>query len=376
MLPYILNDDLMCELTHLVLFYLAFPWFFAKFGVFFLWKKYSGFCDSVRLFGNRFGAKRRDPPIPIGDVYVKVGKDILLLDDVKKNPALLCPSPSSLACPSAPVAASPVVGLPPVASVSSFPPFKKKEPICVSLDCACVAGGPCTGRGFLPPLLPLGQRTSVSLSFAFGCEAITDAWKVANPSACVFSSSCRPHFADSGSTGQTTSSSFGFVVSSPLRDNTTPAVSSPFGDNAFVAVSSSVEDNASLPVASCVSVEPVVSGDSPPLSLSTSVPAAVGWDSFPSSPASSPRPALSDFPSFPASPVLLSAPGSPASSSAPASPGLSFAPFALFGVEMTPPSSPSRSPSVLSPRASSPRRPSSSSDEEDDRNHKRIRSRV
>ncbi|KAI7882293.1 uncharacterized protein EV154DRAFT_568150 [Mucor mucedo] len=376
MLPYILNDDLMCELTHLVLFYLAFPWFFVKFGVFFLWKKISGFCDPVRLFRNCFGAKRRDPPIAIGDVYVKVGKDILLLDDVKKNPALLCPSPSSLACPSAPVAASPVVGLPPVASVSSFPPLKKTEQICVSLDCAWVAGGPCTGRGFLPPLLPLCQSTSASLSFAFACEAITDAWMIANPSACVFSSSCPPPLVASGNTGQATSSSFGFVVSSPLGDNATPAVSSPFGDNAFLAVSSSVEDNASLPAASCASVEPVVSGGSPPLSLLTSVPACVGWHSFPSSAASSPRPAFSDFPSFPASPVLPSAPGSPASASAPASPGLSFAPFALFGVEMTPPSSPSRSSSVLSPRAFSPRRPASRSEEEDDRDHKRMRSRM
>ncbi|KAG2196595.1 hypothetical protein INT47_004898 [Mucor saturninus] len=295
------------------------------------------------------------PPIAIGDVYVLVGKDILLLDDVKKNPALLCPSPpvSSLACP--PVAASPsaVVVSSPVSSLSSLPSLAKKEQICLSLDCACVAGGPCTGRGLLPSLRPLRQRTSASHSFAFACEAITGAWMVENPSAPVFSSSGQPPLVASGRKDQTTSSSFGFVVSSPLGDNATPAVSSPFGDNALSAVSSSVEDNASLPFASCASVEPVVSGGSPPLTLLTSVSASAGWSSFPSSPASSSPRVLSDLPSFPASPVLSSAPVS----SAPASPGLSFAPFALFGVEMSPPSSPSlRLPAspVMSPAPASP----------------------
>ncbi|KAI7890429.1 uncharacterized protein EV154DRAFT_564432 [Mucor mucedo] len=68
------------------------------------------------------------------------------------------------------------------------------------------------------------------------------------------------------------------------------------------------------------------------------VPASFGWDSFP------------------ASPLLPSASASPVCSSAPASPGVSFGSFALFGVELTPPSSPSpRATSVASPGPSSPR---------------------
>ncbi|KAG2192544.1 hypothetical protein INT47_011657 [Mucor saturninus] len=352
-------------------------------------------------------------PEAFGEVYVCFGRGIIPLTTFKNNPELFAPT---IPLPVFP----PVLVEPPLdfthrllPSVPSYPTIIKKEQKCYSLDCACVAGMPCLSDGLLPfflSILPVRPRFP---SFAFGCEALTQAWLNENSSSFALSSSVAPRAETSRSHVAPTSSHLAVssplgdnalsAVSSSFEDNASSAVSSPFGDNAIPAVSPSFEDNASFFVAPCTSINSGVSGGSPPLSPLTSAPFSSGFSSSPFSPVWSPRPSSPDWPSFPPSPVvssvpasglpsfppspeLASAPISPGHSSAPASPGLSFAPFALFGVEMSPPSSPSprissvfspgaSSPGPSSPGPSSPRRPSSALEEENDRDRKRIRAR-
>ncbi|KAG2197011.1 hypothetical protein INT47_006958 [Mucor saturninus] len=428
---------LLCELTHFALLFSAFFWLWAKFGFFFLLEKIPWFFSSSLLAVCGDKKQCRVAPEPIGEVYVCFGRGIIPLTTFKNNPGLFGPSIPLPVVPPVVVEPSQDCTRGPLPSVPSHPTIIKKEQKCYSLDCACVVGMPCLSDGLLPSfasVLPVRPRFP---SFAFGCEALTQAWLSENSSSFALSSSVAPRAETSRSHVAPTSSRLAVssptgdnalsAVSSPLGDNAIPAVSSsfednafsavsssfednafsavssPLGDNAIPAVSSSFEDNASFFVAPCASKNSGVSGGSPPLSPLTSAPFSSGFSALPSSPVWSPRPSSLDWssfppspvvssvpasglPSFPPSPELASAPISPGRSSAPASPGLSFAPFALFGVEMSPPSSPAprissvfspgaSSPGPSSPGPSSPRRPFSALEEENDRDRKRIRAR-
>ncbi|KAI7866003.1 uncharacterized protein EV154DRAFT_583914 [Mucor mucedo] len=401
MLSYILLDELLCELTHSAFLFLAFPWFWTKFFFFFLWENIIWFFSSSLLAVICDKKQVRVPPEPIGDVYVCFGRGIVPLTTFKNNPELFAQTtPLPVVSPAvAPPPEDSVVR--PFSSVPSVATVTKKERKCYSLDCACVVGMPCLSDGSLPAfpsVLPVRSRVP---SFAFGCEALTQAWLVNNSASlsCVSPSVALGDVSRSAVAPCLSVSPV--AVSSPIGDNASSAVSFPLGDNAIPAVSSSLEDNASFSVATVASVGSGVSGGSPPLPSLTPVPVSSGCSSVRSSPVLSPAcsslawtsfapsPVVSSVPtsfgwdSFPASPVLASASASPVCSSAPGSPGLSFGSFALFGVELTPPSSPSprgtsvASPGTSSPRpVSSPRRPSSPCEEENYRDLKRIRSRV
>ncbi|KAI7867757.1 uncharacterized protein EV154DRAFT_607910 [Mucor mucedo] len=393
MLSYILLDELLCELTHSAFLFSAFPWFWTKFCLFFLWEKMIWFLSSSLIVVVRDKKQVPVVPEPIGDVYVCFGRGIIPLTTFKNNPELFAQtSPLPAPPPEDSVRR-------PFSSAASLPTVTKKEYKCYSLDCACVVGMPCLSGGLLPSFPSVFPVRSRVPSFAFGCEALTQAWLVNNSASlsCVSSSVARADVSRSAVAPCLSVSPL--AVSSPNGDNASSAVSFPFGDNAIPAVSSSLEDNASFSVAPVASVASGVCGGSPPLPSLTSVAvssgcssvrsspglssacAPLGLPSFPPSPVVSSVSASFGWDSFPASPVLASA-ASPVCSSAPASPGLSFGSFALFGVELTPPSSPSpRATSVASsgsssPRlVSSPRRPSSPCEEENNRDRKRMRAR-
>ncbi|KAI7890428.1 uncharacterized protein EV154DRAFT_564431 [Mucor mucedo] len=284
MLSYILPDELLCELTHSAFLFSAFPWFWTKFCLFFLWEKTVRFSSSslLAVVGNK--NQVRVAPEPIGDVYVCFGRGIIPLTTFKKNPELFAQS-SPL-----PVVAPVVAPLPedsvdrPFSSVPSLPTVTKKEYKCYSLDCACVVGMPCLGGGRLPSFPSVLPVRSHVHSFAFGCEALTQAWLVNNSA----SLSC---FSSSVARGDVCCSAVApclsvspLAVSSPNGDNASSAVSFPLGDNTTPAVSSSIEDNASFSIAPVASVGSGVSGGSPPLPSLTSVPVSSDRSSVRASP--------------------------------------------------------------------------------------------
>ncbi|KAI7864788.1 uncharacterized protein EV154DRAFT_488835 [Mucor mucedo] len=137
------------------------------------------------------------------------------------------------------------------------PPRVEKEFRCLALWCACLVGGPCAGRDYVPsPPSEYGfvSRSSVP-SWAFACEAITRAWMQENnvfvaPVSSVVNRPRKQTYLAPHAVSSLYRDNVCCAVSSSYEDNAPSAVSFPYGNNAAQAVSSSYEDNASCVVSS------------------------------------------------------------------------------------------------------------------------------
>ncbi|KAI7888869.1 uncharacterized protein EV154DRAFT_483728 [Mucor mucedo] len=139
----------------------------------------------------------------------------------------------------------------------AFPPRVEKEFRCLALWCACLVGGPCAGRDYVPsPPSEYGfvSRSSVP-SWAYACEYITRAWMQENnvfvaPVSSVVNRPRKQTYLASHAVSFLFRDNACCAVSFSYEDNALSTVSSPAGDNVAQAVSSSSEDNASCVVSS------------------------------------------------------------------------------------------------------------------------------
>ncbi|KAI7882299.1 uncharacterized protein EV154DRAFT_485628 [Mucor mucedo] len=139
----------------------------------------------------------------------------------------------------------------------AFPPRVEKEFRCLALWCACLVGGPCAGRDYVPsPPSEYGfvSRSSVP-SWAYACEYITRAWMQENnvfvaPVSSVVNRPRKQTYLASHAVSFLFRDNACCAVSFSYEDNALSTVSSPAGDNVAQAVSSSYEDNASCVVSS------------------------------------------------------------------------------------------------------------------------------
>ncbi|KAG2199957.1 hypothetical protein INT47_009283 [Mucor saturninus] len=137
------------------------------------------------------------------------------------------------------------------------PPRVEKEFRCLALWCACLVGGPCAGRDYVPsPPSEYGfvSRSSVPY-WAYACEDITRAWMQENnvfaaPVSSVVNRPRKQIYLAPHAVSFLYRDNACCAVSSSYEDNAPSAVSFPYGDNAAQAVSSSYEDNASCVVSS------------------------------------------------------------------------------------------------------------------------------
>ncbi|KAG2190752.1 hypothetical protein INT47_006505, partial [Mucor saturninus] len=128
---------------------------------------------------------------------------------------------------------------------------------CLALWCACLVGGPCAGRDYVPsPPSEYGfvSRSSVPY-WAYSCEDITRAWMQENnvfvaPVSSVVNRPRKQTYLAPHAVSFLYRDNACCAVSSSYEDNAPSAVSFPYGDNAAQAVSSSSEDNASCVVSS------------------------------------------------------------------------------------------------------------------------------
>ncbi|KAI7870289.1 uncharacterized protein EV154DRAFT_487826 [Mucor mucedo] len=193
MLVHLFFEDLMCELTHLAVFFSAFPWFLARFGLFFAWKKIASSFGFLWRVVTGLRPNCRSPPEAIGELYFCTGRGfypISLRDQVP-----ISPLPDVSSCSSAGASASAPACFPPAVlspvrevprlefSFASRPPtIVKGESNCYFLDCAFARGLPCVGGGLVPSFPPFPQyHPSVPL-FAFVGEVISQSWLAENAS--------------------------------------------------------------------------------------------------------------------------------------------------------------------------------------------------
>ncbi|KAI7893313.1 uncharacterized protein EV154DRAFT_583819 [Mucor mucedo] len=260
---FVFFENLMGQLTLLVFFLSAFSRFWGKIVLFFLRECMTALVSPVWLLVNAGRPRHRNPPVPIGEIFV-LGEH-----GIQPITAITEASVVSLSSPPLPVRLAPPASSTP-ATISCCPSFlasprpqvTQKPRRCYSLDCACVAGLPCLSDGLVPERCPLPRQNpfapSLSLvcavwqkevalgpargSSAVGldprCEAITPLCRREDSAASV--SSLVSPLGDCPS----------LAVSFPSGDNAFPAVSFPSGDNAVVAVSSPPGDNASFAVSS------------------------------------------------------------------------------------------------------------------------------
>ncbi|KAI7870902.1 uncharacterized protein EV154DRAFT_570751 [Mucor mucedo] len=230
MIENVVNDELMCDITHRGYLFFFFAWFHASFAFLFLWEKFASFFGSVcasASSGRRPLSKTQSEVI--GELFVLCDGKITPIALANKNSlvsssssvssfAAVGPSPSD-APSSSGVLSSSVVPSPSVLARSAAAPSStaaEPSPAAVafssvflspfdvpsvesetskqsfvlrsapvssqnmdrqfsSLDFARVAGLPCPSDGNMPTIGQPIQNVSSGVSFGVGCEAITQA---------------------------------------------------------------------------------------------------------------------------------------------------------------------------------------------------------
>ncbi|KAI7871105.1 uncharacterized protein EV154DRAFT_570745 [Mucor mucedo] len=271
---FVFFENLMCQLTLLVFFLSVFSRFLGNLLLVFLRESVTALVSPVWLLVFAGRSRRKNPPVPIGEIFVLGEHGIQPITAMNKA------SVASLSSTPPPVhVAPPASSIPAVVSgrhsfVASPPPpqITQQPRRCYSLDCACLAGLPCLSGGLVPARRPLPRQNqfapSLSLvcavwqnevalgpgpnSFVGGsdprCEAGASLCRrevfVASASSLVSPLGDCPSLAVSSPSGDNAST----TVSFPSGDNVVKAVSFPSGDNASFAVSSPCGDNAPIAV--------------------------------------------------------------------------------------------------------------------------------